>query len=69
MLFGPKISTVFKSRWNALMWATGILMTAYCTVPHGDDEAGGQNPMAAATPTDHANPWARVSDTPSGQTP
>lgn len=32
-MFGPKISTVFKSRWHALLWAGGILLTAYCSVP------------------------------------
>ena len=32
-MFGPKISTVFRSRWNALFWAAGIMLTAYCSVP------------------------------------
>ena len=37
--FGPKLNTVFASRWKALLWAGGILLTAYCTVPSADDTA------------------------------
>jgi hypothetical protein len=36
-MFGPKISTVFRSRWNALFWAAGIMLTAYCSVPSPDE--------------------------------
>ena len=37
-MFGPSIRTVFTSRWKALMWSVGILLTAYCTVPReGED--------------------------------
>ena len=30
------MSTVFTSRWKALWWSAGILMTAYCTVPSAE---------------------------------
>lgn len=36
--FGVKTSQVFTSRWKALLWAAGIMLTAYCTVPAADDE-------------------------------
>ncbi|WP_420606570.1 hypothetical protein [Novosphingopyxis sp.] len=36
MFFGPRLKTVFASRWNALIWSLGILLTAYCTVPVAD---------------------------------
>lgn len=28
-----KYENIFRSRWKALWWAAGVLMTAYCTVP------------------------------------
>ncbi len=36
MFFGPRLKTIFASRWNALFWSAGILLTAYCTVPAAD---------------------------------
>ena len=56
--FGPKMNTVFASRWKALLWAGGILLTAYCTVPSAEqtaeEDAHAQAPAAHA----HSNPWA-----------
>ena len=43
MMFGPKLSTVFASRWKALAWAFCILLTAYCTVPSPDETDQGQD--------------------------
>ena len=37
-MFG-KYQAVFRSRWRALLWAGGVCLTAYCTVPHADDAA------------------------------
>jgi hypothetical protein len=34
--FGPSLNTVFRSRWKAVVWAMGIMLTAYCTVPFAD---------------------------------
>jgi len=28
-MFGMKLSTIFKSRWMALLWAAGIIWLAY----------------------------------------
>ena len=36
-MFGPGISTVFTSRWKALWWSAGVLMTAYCSVPSAEE--------------------------------
>jgi hypothetical protein len=37
-MFGS-ITGVFASRWKALWWSVGILLTAYCSVPSADDTA------------------------------
>ena len=47
---------VFRSRWKALWWAAGILLTAYCSVPSRDDDAAPD--AGASTPAPHVNPWA-----------
>jgi hypothetical protein len=39
-MIGPKITTVFRSRWNALFWSAGVLATAYCSIPAPDDDTG-----------------------------
>lgn len=38
-MIGPGINTVFRSRWNALFWAAGVLLTAYCAIPAPDEES------------------------------
>ena len=57
--FGPKMNTVFASRWKALVWAGGILLTAYCTVPSPEQTAN-EDAQAQAQAAQHAhrNPWA-----------
>jgi len=56
-MFGPKISTVFRSRWNAVIWSVGILLTAYCSVPSQEET------QAKKAAQEHAhsqpNPWAK----------
>lgn len=37
MLFGPKLNTVFASRWKALMFAASVLFSAWCFVPTDED--------------------------------
>jgi len=46
-MIGPKITSVFRSRWHALFWSAGVLATAYCSIPSPDDD-GGQDQTAAA---------------------
>jgi hypothetical protein len=55
---GPSMKTVFRSRWRALWWCAGVLLTAYCSVPDKDDDAA---PVAKADQpaAPHANPWAK----------
>ena len=54
------MSTVFTSRWKALWWSAGILMTAYCTVPSAEQtkqDAAEQAEMAkAAKQVENLNP-------------
>ena len=60
-----KYQAVFRSRWRALFWASGVLLTAYCTVPSkdGDDPTSALLQAAAGqaghkAPPHHVNPWA-----------
>jgi hypothetical protein len=54
---GPSMKTVFRSRWRALWWSAGVLLTAYCSVPSQDDEAA--KPTPVTQPSDDAGPWAK----------
>jgi len=68
-MFGPRINTVFRSRWNALFWSLGVLLTAYCSVPDADDgtppgqkaaqQIVGKVIGRKADNGHHANPWAK----------
>ena len=53
---GPSMKTVFRSRWRAVWWSAGVLLTAYCSVPSQDDD-GGKAP--AQVQQAHVNPWAK----------
>ena len=52
----PSIFTVFRSRWRALWWAAGVLLTAYCAIPAPEP---GAQPEATQTPARSTNPWAK----------
>ena len=57
--FGPRLNTVFASRWKALVWAGGILLTAYCSVPSPEQTAQADaTAQAQAEQHAHKNPWA-----------
>jgi hypothetical protein len=56
-MLGPRLTTVFKSRWRALWWAASVLLTAYCSIPSPDDQPHAPEHHAAAAK--HANPWAK----------
>jgi hypothetical protein len=58
-----KYQGVFRSRWKALIWAAGVLLTAYCAVPQdGDDPSGGLMKLVGshpkAAPQAPVDPWA-----------
>lgn len=57
MFFGPKLNTVFASRWKALMWAGGILLTAYCSIPAADEARQDADQKVAAATAAHKSPW------------
>ena len=46
-----KYQNVFRSRWKAVMWSMGVLLTAYCSVPSadsgGEGSAGEDEQLAA----------------------
>jgi hypothetical protein len=52
------MKTVFRSRWRALWWCAGVLVTAYCTLPDSDDNAAQTSPTTQTAPQ-HANPWSK----------
>ena len=53
-MFGS-VRHVFTSRWKALSWAFGVLLTAYCSVPSPDPVSDGGH----AKSEKHVNPWAK----------
>lgn len=54
-----RYQNVFRSRWKAVGWAAGVLLTAYCSVPSREESAA---PDAPAPPPHHVNPWAAAPD-------
>jgi hypothetical protein len=78
MFFGPKITTVFASRWKALAWSAGVLMTAWCSIPSNDDDgaknskidpavsvvAGLMGASAASSADSQVSPWALTPKSP-----
>lgn len=66
-MIGPRITTVFASRWKALWWSAGILLTAYCSVPSPDETQQAHHPAHPVQKSDHADPWAIAPGT--GNTP
>ena len=47
-----RYQNIFRSRWKALTWAAGVLLTAYCAVPAPQEQARTTAHHA------HVNPWA-----------
>ncbi len=67
-MFGPRLGTVFASRWRALWFAGSMLLLAYCSVPAPEETATGEAGVGLAihpgegqeqtTQAHPANPWA-----------
>lgn len=57
--FGPRINQVFRSRWKALGWSLGVLLTAYCTVPVADQARKHKDAKVAAAHAAHKSPWSK----------
>ncbi len=57
--FGPKMRHVFASRWKAVTWSLGILLTAYCTVPAADQAREHEQMQVAKAHEAHKSPWAK----------
>ena len=56
--YGTKINQVFTSRWKAVTWSLGIMLTAYCTVPSADQTQQDDAQVAKAS-APHKSPWAK----------
>lgn len=50
IMFGPRLNTVFASRWRAVWFAVTILLTAYCSVPDEGEQPLGLGLAASAAP-------------------
>jgi hypothetical protein len=61
-MFISKYQAVFRSRWRALLWAMGVCLTAYCTVPSAEQDNSELVPgfaMPHHKKAHHAvDPWA-----------
>jgi hypothetical protein len=53
---GPRLNTVFQSRWKAGLWSMSVLLVAYCTVPFADS-ARNHGAAKAAPVKPHKSPW------------
>jgi hypothetical protein len=71
-MFGPRITTVFRSRWRALWWALSVLVGVYFSFAHQaakNDPDAQKDAQAVASlwqdgqpaqPARHVNPWAKT---------
>jgi hypothetical protein len=48
-MFGPKLTTVFASRWRAIWFSASMLMLAYCTVPSAPPDPSEQKAQGEAS--------------------
>jgi hypothetical protein len=55
---GPKLNTLFASRWKALAWGAGVLLTAYCSIPSREESDQADRTSNSAQTTHAASPWA-----------
>ncbi len=56
---GPKMNQVFASRWKAVFWSCGVLLTAYCTVPVAEQAREHETAKAEQAKAPHKSPWAK----------
>lgn len=54
--FGVKMNQIFASRWKAVIWSMGVLLTAYCAVPSPEETKEDKAQPAVAIPTFPAQP-------------
>ncbi|WDF72366.1 hypothetical protein [Novosphingobium sp. KACC 22771] len=61
--FGPRLTTVFASRWKALFWAAGVMVTAYFTASEARHDGPPDSSAAAVeqapTGASSTSPWAK----------
>ena len=71
-MFGPRITTVFRSRWRAVWFVLSALAGAYWSIPSPGEDSSADNKKAAEAvaaviqqqqpgqPEHHVNPWAKT---------
>lgn len=57
--FGTNMNQVFRSRWKAVTWSLGILLTAYCTVPAADQTRQHDAAKADQAKAAHKSAWSK----------
>ena len=50
-MLGVRTTQVFTSKWKALLWSAGVLLTAYCSIPSAD-ESNAAKPAAPGQPSE-----------------
>lgn len=58
-MFGPRITTVFTSRWRAIWFAASICLLAYCSVPQQSATPPANNNKAIAQAVFSDDPFAQ----------
>lgn len=46
-MLGVRTTQVFTNRWKALVWAAGVMLTAYCSIPAADEDTATPGATAA----------------------
>ena len=68
-MFGPRITTVFRSRWRAAWFVLSVLAGVWWSVPRQDAQPDEDEQKAVvamlgqhqpAQPEKHVNPWAKT---------
>jgi hypothetical protein len=50
-MLGVRTTQVFTSKWKALLWSAGVLLTAYCSIPSAD-ESNAAKPAVPGQPSE-----------------
>ncbi len=72
-MFGPRITTVFRSRWRAVWFVLSVLAGVYWSLPQGGSDKPDPDAQSdveavaslvqgqqAPAPAKHVNPWAKT---------
>ena len=61
-MLGVRTTQVFTSRWKALIWAAGVLLTAYCSIPSAEETGTAATPGPTGQPSDQERQAREIID-------